>query len=204
MARLAVFLSTLLLCFCEQAPQATPQPGSVAGTLASLTDPDHPEPVRGQGRAIQRLRKICYWLEMAGREGQEAGGLLESAQRLNGSHGSERARMLVESLARNHSILKRLGCLDEAGMGKLRTGNAPTITKGPYAGELATGDHIIPRSVSPALDNVLLNLEFMPETLNQRKGAQVGEAQVVLARQFHASGIIDSIELKAIEDAGGR
>jgi hypothetical protein len=59
-----------------------------------------------------------------------------------------------------------LGCLDAAGMGKLRKGNAPTIRKGPYAGEIVTGDHIIPRSVCPELDNKLYNLEFMPLTLN--------------------------------------
>ena len=202
-ARLVAFLAILILCSCKEAPR-TPlsQSGAVAEVLASLTDPAHPEPVRGKGRAIQRLRQICYWLEMEGREGKDEKKLIESAQRLNGSYGSERARMLAESLARNRSILEHLGCLDEAGMGKLRTGNAPTITKGPYAGELATGDHIIPRSVSPALDNVLLNLEFMPETLNHRKGAQVGEAQVALARQFHAAGIIDSGELEAIKAAG--
>jgi hypothetical protein len=33
-------------------------------------------------------------------------------------------------------ILERLGCLDDAGMEKLRGGKAPTITLGPYAGEL--------------------------------------------------------------------
>ena len=42
-------------------------------------------------------------------------------------------------------------------MAKLRKGNAPTITKGPYAGEIVTGDHIIPRSVTPELDNTLFN-----------------------------------------------
>ena len=109
--------------------------------------------------------------------------------------------MLVESLARNRTILERLGCLDEAGMGKLRKGNAPTITKGPYSGELATGDHIIPRSVCPALDNVIVNLEFMPVTLNQRKGAKVGERQIAVARKFQAAGIIDATELEAIETA---
>ena len=36
------------------------------------------------------------------------------------------------SLLRNLDILNKLGCLDDAGMGKLRTGNAPTVTKGPY------------------------------------------------------------------------
>ena len=70
-------------------------------------------------------------------------------------------------------------------MAKLRKGNAPTITKGPYAGEIVTGDHIIPRSVTPELDNTLFNLEFMPLTLNQRKCAKVGQRQIDLARRWH-------------------
>lgn len=52
-------------------------------------------------------------------------------------------------------ILERLGCLDEAGMIKLRKGNAPAITRGPYVGEIVSGDPIIPRSVCPELDNCL-------------------------------------------------
>jgi hypothetical protein len=66
-------------------------------------------------------------------------------------------------------ILERLGCLDEQASLNLLKGNAPTITKGPYAGEIVTGDHIIPRSVCPELDNALYNLETMPQTLNQKK-----------------------------------
>ena len=46
-----------------------------------------------------------------------------------------------------------------------------------------------------------MNLEFMPATLNQRKGAKVGERRVAVARKFHAVGIIDAAELKAIEAA---
>ena len=34
-------------------------------------------------------------------------------------------------------------------------------------GELAKENHIIPRSVCPELDNALITLEFLPETLNQ-------------------------------------
>ena len=49
-----------------------------------------------------------------------------------------------------------------------------TITLGSYAGELATVDHIIPRSVCPELDNRLYNLEFMPDTLNNRKSDKIG------------------------------
>ncbi|MGY8660511.1 MAG: hypothetical protein ACKVKH_17995 [Verrucomicrobiales bacterium] len=43
---------------------------------------------------------------------------------------------------------------------------APTIPKGPYADEIAAGDHISLRPVWPELDNGLFNLEFMLLTLN--------------------------------------
>ena len=203
--RIACLLAALFLWSCQDAPlagEAKSSPGSAtAEILASLTDPAKLDALKGKRAATPRLRKSCYWIEAARREGQDPVKLIESAQRVNGSYGTERAKMLMESLTRNRTILERLGCLDEAGMGKLRKGNAPTITKGPYAGELATGDHIIPRSVCPALDNVIVNLEFLPATLNQRKGAKVGERQVAVARKFHAAEIIDAAELEAIEAA---
>ena len=46
------------------------------------------------------------------------------------------------SLTGNVTILARLGCLDEEGMTLLRKGNAPTVKKGPYVGEIVTGNHI--------------------------------------------------------------
>ena len=80
-------------------------------------------------------------------------------------------------------ILESLRCFDEAGMIKLRKGNAPTITKGPYPGEIVNGDHIIPRSVCPELDNAFYNLEMMPLTLNQRKSAKISTRQIDLAKR---------------------
>ena len=87
-------------------------------------------------------------------------------------------------------------------MAKLRKGNAPTITKGPYAGEIVTGDHIIPRSVTPELDNTLFNLEFMPLTLNQRKSAKVGQRQIDLARRWHEAGLLSQTGLDAVMRTG--
>ena len=98
--------------------------------------------------------------------------------------------MQYESLLRNRTILERLGCLDDDGMDKLRRGKAPTITKGPYAGELATVDHIIPRSVCPELDNRLYNLEFLPDTLNKRKSDKIGDRQRQLASKWHKAGLL--------------
>jgi hypothetical protein len=104
-----------------------------------------------------------------------------------------------DSLIRNVTILERLGCLDEAGMILLRKGNAPTITKVPYAGEIVTGDHIIPRSVTPELDNTLFNLEMIPLTLNQRKSAKVGQRQLDLAKRWHKAGLLSDEGLRAVE-----
>jgi hypothetical protein len=61
-----------------------------------------------------------------------------------------------------------------------------------------TGDHIIPRSVTPELDNTLFNLEFMPLTLNQRKGAKVGQRQLDLAKRWHGLGILSKDGLEAV------
>ena len=83
-------------------------------------------------------------------------------------------------------------------MEKLRKGKAPTITKGPYAAEIATGDHIIPRSVCPELDNFLFNLEFMPLTLNQRKSAKIGQRQIDLAKRWNTDGLLSDEGLKAV------
>ena len=179
-----------------QAPEGS---DNAAEILAALTDPEKLDSLKGKRAATPRLRKSCYGLEAARREGLEPAGLIEAAQRENGSHGTKRAELLKESLLRNRTILERLGCLDEAGMAKLRKGNAPTITKGPYAGELATGDHIIPRSVCPELDNKLFNLEFMPETLNQKKAAKVGDRQLQLARKWQRLGVLSEVGLRAVE-----
>ena len=84
-------------------------------------------------------------------------------------------------------------------MAKLRAGKAPTVTLGPYKGEIATADHIIPRSVCPELDNKLFNLEFMPETVNQKKAAKVGVRQIQLARKWHKTGLLSAEGLAAVE-----
>jgi hypothetical protein len=76
------------------------------------------------------------------------------------------------------------------------------ITKGPYAGEIVTGDHIIPRAVAPELDNALYNLEFMPLTLNQRKAAKVTQRQIDLARRWSAAGLLSDVGLQAVLKEG--
>ena len=77
-------------------------------------------------------------------------------------------------------------------------GRAPTIKRGPYAGEKLTVDHIIPRAVAPTLDKVLANLELMPHSLNIRKGAKVGQRQIDLANKLMQAGVLGPDEHAAI------
>jgi hypothetical protein len=113
------------------------------------------------GSYAEGVLKSCCWLQMAHASGFDAGKIIDQAHAQTGPHEPTRAKAQRGSLIRNRVILERLGCIDEAGMIKLRKGNAPTITQGPYAGEIVNGDHIIPRSVCPELDNTLYNLEMM-------------------------------------------
>jgi hypothetical protein len=64
------------------------------------------------------------------------------------------------------------------------------VRKGPYAGEVLSVDHIIPRAVAPELDNVIANLELMPLSVNQRKNSNIGDRQRSMARAFHLSGLL--------------
>ena len=171
-----------------------------AANLAPLLDPAKLDSLKGKRAATPRLRKVCYWLEMARREGRAPGEVIDQAHALLTPHSAKRLQCQKGSLVRNRIILERLGCLDEAGMTKLRKGNAPTITKGPYAGEIVTSDHIIPRSVTSELDNTLYNLEMMPLILNQRKAAEVTQRQIDLAKRWNKYGLLSDKGLRAVLD----
>jgi hypothetical protein len=65
---------------------------------------------------------------MAHTSGVDASEIIDQAHAQTGPHEPKRIAAQRESLIRNRVILERLGCIDEAGMIKLRKGNAPTIT----------------------------------------------------------------------------
>lgn len=177
--------------------------GQVVPILAPLIDPAKLDTLKGKRAATPRLRKACYWLEMARRDGKDLEAVIAQVHAATGHDDAKRKTEQSASLIRNVVILERLGCLNPEGMEKLRKGKAPTITKGPYTGEIVTGDHIIPRSVCPELDNCLFNLEFMPLTLNQRKSAKVTQRQIQLGRRWHRDGLLSKSGLESVLRSGG-
>ena len=80
----------------------------------------------------------------------------------------------------------------------MRRGNAPTVRKGPYAGQVASVDHIIPRAVVPELDCVVANLELLPLRVNESKNSTIGARQRDLANKLHNAGLLSDAGLRAV------
>ena len=92
--------------------------------------------------------------------------VIEQAQRANGSFGTPRALLVKASLMRNLKICDGLGLLTPENRQRLRHGQAPVVTRGPYRGEPVHVDHIVPLAHAWDVDNELANLELLPRTLN--------------------------------------
>jgi hypothetical protein len=109
------------------------------------------------------------------------------------------ASLTAAAMVRNLKIAEELGCLDAEGLRDMQKGQAPTVRKGPYAGDELSVDHIIPRAVAPELDNVIANLELLPLRVNEAKNDKVGARQLDLARKLQKAGLLSPEGLKAVE-----
>ena len=152
----------------------------------------------GKRGADSRVQKCVYWLAEARINGQSPKKVAQAAVSKAG-YNKKAAALTKAELLRNLDIAEKLGCLDADGMAKTRRGDAPTVRKGPYAGEIASVDHIIPRAVAPELDNVIANLELLPLKVNESKNDKIGDRQRHLAKKFYAAGLLSAAGLKAIE-----
>jgi hypothetical protein len=70
-----------------------------------------------------------------------------------------------------------------------------TESREPYAGDILSVDHIVPRAIVPELDNTICNLELMPLKLNLQKGYKIGDRQRSLAKKLHTAGLLKNPEL---------
>lgn len=168
-----------------------------AGNIASLISPIKLATL-GERAANPRIQKCVYWLEQARQNGLNTTNTVRQAVARAGYRDAA-ADLTEEALLRNLDIATKLGCLDPAGLSKMRQGEAPTVRKGPYAGDIASVDHIIPRSVVPELDCVIANLELLPLKLNLRKNSTVGSRQVDLAEKLHKAGLLSQSGLERLQ-----
>jgi hypothetical protein len=92
--RLAL-LSVFLLIGCEDFQQDTEAAlitSKFPAIVAPLLDPAKLDSLKGKRAATPRLRKTCYWLEMAKREGNDLGTVIDQAHALTAPHKPERLK----------------------------------------------------------------------------------------------------------------
>lgn len=184
----ALFLLALGLLFVGRAIA-----GDVAiAAVASLTDPAKLATLRGERAANPRVLKCVYWLNDARARGLDPETVIAEAQKLNLSAGQGRAPLVEAALLRNLEIAEKLGCLTPENLARMRHGTSPVISRGPYAGQPAEIDHIVPVAVEPTLGKEIANLELLPRTLNRRKGAKMGERQRDYLEKFRVAHLLQS------------
>lgn len=208
--RMLRIILTVLVCAatwaCDSRP---PGPAAVrsavrtaghADLLRSLIDPAKLATLGKRG-ANERIRRITGILHEAKQSGHDPGAVAREAVALIGWGGTAKGDLTAAAMERNVTIIGRLGSTTEEDIAAMRRGRAPTVRTGPYAGQVLTVDHIIPRAVAPELDNVIANLELMPLGLNQGKSDSVTERQTDLARKFHAAGLLSADGLQRVLSA---
>lgn len=184
-------VALLALCLV---PVNTALAGDVAVTaVTSLTDPAKLASLRGERAANRRVLKCVFWLNDARLRGLKPELVIDEAQKLNLSAEERRAPLVEAALLRNLDIAGKLGCLTPDNLARLRHGASPVISLGPYAGEPAEVDHIVPIAREPSLGNEIANLELMPRSLNRRKGARMGERQRDYLEKFRAADLLGAV-----------
>ena len=181
-----------------QPPAAPEQLSTCIAAIAAQSDPAKLATL-GSRAANPRLKRIVYYLAEARDDGADPREVIDRAQQANGSAGTPRAPFVKASLLRNLKICDGLGMLDPDNRALLRRGNAPVVRRGPYAGQTAEVDHIIPLAQANEIGNELANLEMLPATLNRAKSDKVGERQLDLAKKFRAAGMISEETMANIQ-----
>jgi hypothetical protein len=184
LAKLSVLFASLLLASLA----LSKEPLTHAQKIAALIDPAKLSTLAPRG-ANPRVQKYVALLFEAQQSGQDPVKCATEATALAGMKG-DAAQLTIEVMVRNLRIADQLGCLTIKGMAEMRRGRSPTVTRGPYAGDELSVDHVIPISVMPELDHVIANLELMPLRMNRSKGDKMGERQRWLHSQLQRVGLL--------------
>jgi hypothetical protein len=79
----------------------------------------------------------------------------------------------------------KLGCLDKDRLDEMRHGQAPPCPSTPNQIH-----PIIPRARVPELDNVIANLELLPQGVDSAKQDKMGSRQRTLAKDLRRAGLL--------------
>ncbi len=165
--------------------------------IAPLIDPAKLATL-GERGANPRVQKIVYWLATARSEGANITNVIERALSSVLVTNQLRRELTKATMLRNLLIADRPGCLDKEGLDDMRRGNAATVKRGWYRGDQLSVDHVIPRAVVPELDNVIANLELLPQRANARKNSTIGQRQRDFAQKLNKARLLSKEGLQKV------
>ncbi len=84
----------------------------------------------------------------------------------------------IQNLVAQYRYGKKLGLYTPKNLEQLRHGRAPIVSKGAYKGETVEIDHLIPKALSPELENSMANLTWLPASANRTKSASITKAAI--------------------------
>jgi len=191
----------------DKAKNTTAEESAPIEAIANLTDPKKLATLKGERASNPRFQKCLYWLAVGGRmmnrdnywEGMSE--VMAEASRLNKTFGTPYASAIRDALLVSYMRAENYGLFTSAGLEELKQGKSATINEGEYAGQEATADHYIPRSVCPELDNQIYNLRLCPSSVNSSKGDKVGKEQVESAESLNQRGLLSEKGLEAVRKA---
>jgi len=191
----------------DKAKNITAEESAPIEAIANLTDPKKLATLKGERASNPRFQKCLYWLAVGGRmmnkddywEGMSE--VIVEASRLNKTFGTPYASAIRDALLASYMRAENYGLFTSAGLEELKQGKSATISEGEYAGQEATADHYIPRSVCPELDNQIYNLRLCPSSVNSSKGDKVGKEQVESAESLNQRGLLSEKGLEAVRKA---
>jgi hypothetical protein len=192
-----VKVAALLLCALLPIASFAGDCLTYATNVASLIEPAKLATLGKRG-ANQRVQKYVVILENARLDGCKVAIVASNAVALAGYTNALLAELTREVLTRNHGYALRIGVLNSEGLAEMKRGNAATIKRGTYEGQELSVDHVIPFAVVPELDNVIANLELMPQKRNQSKGDKIGSRERTLAMDFRKAGLITQSRLDEV------
>lgn len=161
-----------------------------ATQIANLIDPGKLATLRERG-ANPRIQKVTAILIVAKASGKNPEEIAREAVRQIGWGNTAKGDLTAAAILRNLDIAEKLGATTDDDIVAMRKGNAATVRRGPYTGDILSVDHVIPVAIEPALSNTIANLELMPLRLNQSKSDKIGDRQRDLAKKLHAAGLLD-------------
>lgn len=200
MLRAFLLLSVCLFLPCCGRPVVASKTSGTAALIEPLIDPAKLATLgdRGANTRIQKITAILWQAKQTGEDIEQVAS--KSVERI-GWGSTEKGRLTAAAMVRNVAIIEGLGSTEPEDLDDMKHGKTAKVRKGPYAGEVLSVDHIIPRTVAPELDNVIANLELLPLSVNQRKNDAIGDRQIALAKAFHDAGLLSDAGFKRVIEA---